>query len=542
MELDLIVDNANIVTSDPRRPRATRLGVWQGRVVGLDDQLHGLGAVERVDLRGRTLVPGFNDAHCHSVWFGQTLMDVDLQGARTAEDVYAAVAARAATLGSTEWVVCCNYNPLLFPGQLPDRDQLDAAASGRPVLIKHGSGHAYTVNGAALGLARVEEHPTRQPDGGEIVTDANGRATGVLDETAMSVIQDLLMPESIDSIVQALDLATSRYVQEGLTSVTDAGIAGGWIGHAAAEFAAYQRARDEARLSTRVQAMITSDVLHALESHPQDPQLHTLDAGIRSGVGDEWLQIGPAKVFTDGSLLGATAAMTEEYAHCRHHFGYLQMDAGEMRDRVMKAAASGWSLALHAIGDAAIDFAVDAIAEAVSRHGPRPMPHRIEHGGVVRPDQVARMARTGVVLVPQPHFIPSYGDGMARKLGPGRADLSYPARRLLEAGMTLPGSSDRPVAEGHPLRVIQAFVERRTESGKTYGEADRITAEQALHAYTAGSAAATGWAGRKGQLIEGQLADFVVLSDDPLTVPTRLISQLDVEATVIGGTLAHGKL
>lgn len=542
MKIDLIIDNANIITCDPLRPRASTMGVWQGRVIGLDEELEGVQAVDRVDGRGRTIVPGFNDAHCHSVWFGQTLMDVDLQHARNADEVYASIASHAGTLGPGAWVVGCNYNPLLFSGQLPGRDELDVAAGQRPVLLKHGSGHAYTVNGVALGLAGIEDHPTRQPEGGEIGTDATGRATGLLDETAMTAIQDLLMPEGLDSIVTALELATARYVREGITSVTDAGIAGGWIGHAAAEFAAYQRAREEGRLSTRVQAMITSDVLHPVKAHPDDPQLRTLDAGIRSGVGDEWLQVGPAKVFTDGSLLGATAAMTEEYAHCQHSFGYLQMDAATMHEQVLAAAASGWSLALHAIGDAAVDFALDVLGEAVHRFGRRPMPHRIEHGGVVRPEQVAGLARAGLVLVPQPHFIPSFGDGMSQKLGPERTELSYPARRLLEAGMTLPGSSDRPVAEGAPLRVMQAFVERRTASGEVYGAADRITAQQALEAYTVGSAAATGWAGRKGQLMAGQLADFVVLAEDPLAVPTAQIAQIPVESTVIGGTVAHGEL
>ena len=337
-------------------------------------------------------------------------------------------------------------------------------------------------------------------------------------------------------MVQALERATAHYVSEGLTSVTDAGVAGGWIGHSPREIAAYQ----EAKLLTRMQLMPTIDVLHDLEGHTSEKTAFGIDTGLRTGFGNERLQIGPTKIFTDGSLLGTTAAMSEDYQCCSHH-GYFQGDVKVMKSQALKAASLGWSLALHAIGDAAVEFAIEVIAEATSRYGQPSMPHRIEHGGVVQDSQIKKIAESGIILVPQPRFIREFGDSMAAKIGEVRTNLSYPAKRLLDAGVVLPGSSDRPVANGSPLKVMEAFVLRETETGEIYGADERITAAEALYAYTAGSAFATGWAGKKGQIKPGQLADLVVLGDNPLEVEPNGISNIDIVATMVGGELVHGQ-
>lgn len=542
MQLDLIVENARILTGDPFRPTATRLGVWNGVFVGVDERIEGMDAVVHVDARGQVITPGFNDVHAHSVWFGQSLLELDLDGQHTADAVYEAVSARAAELNPGTWVVCTGYNPDEIEGPEPERDGLDAAAQGRPVLLRHSHGHAYTVNSAVLFMAGIPEGTHRQPEGGEVVTDETGRPTGVLKETAMSYVNRLLQPESDESIAGALERASSVYAKEGLTSVTDAGVAGGWIGHSPLEFGAYQRARDAGMLKTRFQAMITLDALHEVSGHSDDGERVTLDAGLRTGLGDEWLQVGPTKIFADGSIMSRTAAMTQEYEHCHHVYGYLQQDRAHMRTSTLAAAAAGWSLALHALGDAAVDFAIEVIEEATLTYGRPRIPHRIEHGGVVRDDQIRDMARLGIVLATQPNFIAAFGEGEEERLGVERTKLSYPAKRLLDAGMVLPGSSDRPVTHGAPLRVMQDFVLRRSFAGRDFSPADRISAAEALHAYTVGSATATGWGGRKGQIRSGQLADFVVLGASPLEVPAEEIGDIEVVATAVGGAWVHGGL
>lgn len=541
MLVDLLIRNARVLTQDPSHPVADSLLIHDGKILAVDpDPELGLLAARTIDAKGATVVPGFNDIHAHSVWFGLGLMEANLGSVTSLEDVYRIIGEAAATLAPEEWVIASGFSPLLLGGQQPDRDRLDEAAAGRPVWIKHSSGHACTLNGVAL--ARVAQGADlRAPiDGGVVVVGPDGLPTGLLEENAMRLVQDLMLPYPLETIERALDLATTHYLSEGITSVTDAGIAGGWIGYSPREFAAYQSARDKGLLSVRMQPMMVLDALHAVPGHASDPESRGLDAGIRTGLGDDWLRLGSMKVFSDGSLLGSTAYVSEEYVGCPHNHGYLQMDAEKLRAAALEAYRAGWALAIHAIGDRAIDHAIEIITEAQQEYGPSTLPNRIEHGGVIRPEQLDRIAANGIVLVPQPHFITEFGDGMARLLGPERTALSYPAKSLLARGAVLPGSSDRPVSNGRPLDVMQSFVERLTPSGLVYGPGERITAAEALAAYTTGSAAATGAAQTKGRLAPRYLADLAFLDQDPTAVEPSRIGETKVLATMVGGELRFG--
>jgi predicted amidohydrolase YtcJ len=541
MPVDLLIRNAHILTQDASRPTATSLLIHDGKILDVDpDPDLARHAVRTIDAGGTTVVPGFNDVHAHSVWFGLGLMEANVGAAASLDEVYGIIAEAAAGTAPGEWVVASGYSPLLLGGQQPDRDCLDAAAGGRPVWIKHSSGHACTLNGVALEFVAAHVDLTAPVDGGAVVMGENGLPTGLLEENAMRLVQDLLLPYPLETIERALDLATSHYLSEGITSVTDAGIAGGWIGYSPREFAAYQSARDKGLLSVRMQPMLVMDALHDAPGHVDDPAFRGIDAGIRSGLGDDWLRLGPVKIFSDGSLLGSTAYMTEEYVGCIHNHGYLQMDPDQLRELALGAYQAGWAIAMHAIGDHAIDHAIDIITEAQENYGSNSQPNRIEHGGVVRPDQLDRIAKAGIVLVPQPHFITEFGDGMARLLGSKRTSWSYPAKSLLERGVTLPGSSDRPVSNGRPLDVMQSFVERLTPSGEVYGPDERITPAEALAAYTTGSAAATGTGHIKGRLAPGYLADMVFLDQDPTAVEPSNIAATRVLATMVGGRIRFG--
>ncbi|WP_404291000.1 amidohydrolase [Glutamicibacter arilaitensis] len=534
MMIDTILRNGRILTCDGAYPNAQRIGLHRGRIVGVDAQLEGYTAQRNVDLDGAVIVPGFNDVHAHSVWFGLSMSELDLSAARTAQDLYGLVAAAAATLPEGQWLIGANLE-LLNLATEPDLAQLDAAAPKHNLFLKSNSGHSALVNSLVLEQIRRAPGYSTAPGSG-VVLDARGQETGLLEENALRLAQELFMPYPLDRIEDALERATAVYASEGLTSVTDAGIAGGWIGNSPIEFAAYQNVLDRGTLRTRMSPMITLDALNL-----QTAGGRTLQGGIRTGLGDDRLRLGPVKIFTDGSLLGATAAMTEPYCGCDHgsNSGYLQADAQQLTGAALAAAASGWSLALHAIGDAAVELAIETIAEARTRHGAPRIPHRIEHGGYVRPDQIARIAANGIVLVPQPHFINAFGDGMRELLGEDRTRYSYPVRSLLDAGAVLPGSSDRPVAEGRPLRVMQSFVERTTSSGAQYAPEERISATEALRAYTVGSAAATGTADRLGQLRPDFLADLTILAEDPTTIETSRIGSIEVLATVLGGEATH---
>lgn len=539
MKVDLIVENGRIHTGDPEVPVVDTLAVVNGRVLAIGRDVEGLEAGERVDARGQVVLPGFNDAHAHSVWFGMTLLETDLSGVTSVDDVYRAIEDRASDGGPEDWIIAAGFNPVRLHGAVPDRDVLDRVSGGRPVWIKHASGHSCQLNGEGLRRTAVGEHLHDAIDGGRIVLDDAGRPTGVLEERAMAFVQDVLLPYPLAVIERALDLATAQYAREGLTSVTDAGVAGGWIGHAPGELAAYQNAREHGVLRTRMQVMPVIDALAGIDGHADEPARLGLGAGVRTGWGDDFLQLGPVKVFTDGSILGRTAQMTEHYEGCPDNHGYLQEDAESLRRRVLNAYAAGWSVALHAVGDAALDVALSVIEEAISRHGRRGVPNRVEHGTVVRPDQVAKLAELGVACVVQPNFLPAFGEGMRRAIGPARSLWSHRARSLLDAGLPVALSSDRPVAPGAPLGGIQAFVERLTEDGLPYGPDERLTAEEAVRAATEGSSRVTGQQAHKGRLVPGQLADMVFLAAHPADVAVPDIHAIPVLATAVGGVFTH---
>ncbi|WP_144672681.1 amidohydrolase [Arthrobacter sp. U41] len=558
MKLDLLLRNADIITMDERRPHATSLGIWQGRIVGLDDDLDGLEAAEVLDLGGATVTPGFIDAHCHTTWFGLGLAELDVSAARGLNQLYALLEAGMAADGSAGqgaepsaaepgagsapgWLLATGFSQQQHGGEFPDITVLDRITGNRPLFIRHNSGHMAIVNTAALRLAGADQASFPDPDGGVIVRDAAGRPTGLVQERAQQLIQQLILPYSSEAIEAALDRATSYYAAEGITSFTEAGIGGGWIGHSPVELAAYQRAASAGRLHARAQLMPVLDVLHPLGGqNPPGVATAGLDLGITSGFGGEFLSLGPAKVFLDGSLLGETAAVSQDY--CSHggtdntgNTGYFQAEPEELRTKMEAAYAAGWSIAAHAIGDRAVDLAIDIITDCAAKYGPRAVPNRIEHASMTRPEQLHRLAAAGIAVTPQASFFFDGGDGMTASLGPERLGWAYRAASFLAAGVTLAGSSDRPVADGNVLRGMQAFVDRRTASGAVFGNPDeRLSPFQALAAYTTEAAAATGASHLKGSLSPGKLADFTVLSGSPLSAAS--IEELTVLATAVGGT------
>jgi hypothetical protein len=536
---DLMLVNANVLTMDPARPRAAAVAVWGGRISAVHDDAAAVTADRVIDVRGATVVPGFRDAHNHMAWFGMSLSEIDLRfGAITSLDqLYAAVAQRGRESGPGDWVVGTGYDQNKI-GAHPDRDALDRAAPGQRVWLRHASGHMCVVSSLVLADLGLDTGAAAVP-GGRVAADAAGRPTGLLEERAQELVSALVHPYPVATLADALDRAGQQYLAEGITAVTEAGIGGGWIGRSPVELAAYQAARDQGRLGVRVELMIARDALHGLGAHPADGLELGLDLGLRTGFGDDRLRLGAVKVFTDGSLVGHTAAMCDDYEGTDGEAGYLQADAGELRAAIIAAHRSGWQVAAHAIGDRAIDLALDAYAEAQARY-PRPDPrHRIEHFAAARPDQVARAAQLGVVAVPQGRFASELGDGMLAAVGPGRHSWLYRQRSLLDAGMTLPGSSDRPVALGAPLLGMHDMVNRRTAGGAPFNPAEAVTAGEALAAYTSGSAYASHQEHAAGTITPGKLADLAVLSEDPTAVSPDRIGGLAVLATFVGGRCGY---
>jgi predicted amidohydrolase YtcJ len=526
MKVDAVFENARVLSGTSW---TSAIATLHGRIVALGQDAEALTARRRVDLGGAVVVPGFHDAHNHQAWFGRSLDEVPLGDCKHVDEVYAAIAERAGLAGRGEWIVGTGYDQNRLIGGHPTRHGLDRAAPGHLVQLKHTSGHMCVVSTNVLDQLDLAHVPV----GGDVVRDSDGSPTGLLREQAQLLLRPLIYPTPVETLVRAIDKAGTRYLSEGITSVQEAGIGGGLVGQTPIELAAYQLARDRGVLRVRTTLMVSSAVLHELDSGAG----FGLDLGLRTGLGDEWLRVGPMKLFADGSLIGRTAAMHEDFAGEDGNRGYFQLPEDELANTILRAHAAGWQIATHAIGDRAITTVLDAYAAALDAYPRADHRHRIEHCAVLPPHELSRLASLGLIPVPQGRFITEIGEGMRAALGPGREDWCYRLKSFVDAGCVLPGSSDRPVVSGAPLLGLVDMVRRRTAEGRLLGPAERLTPMQALRAYTFGSAYAAFREHDLGTLEEGKLADFAVLSADPTDEET--LEDAAVLATVIGGELVY---
>ncbi|MCX5433390.1 amidohydrolase [Streptomyces sp. NBC_00257] len=542
MRLDAVFHNGRFATLDPDRPEAHAIGVLGGRIAALDEELAGCTADTVVDLGGAHAVPGFNDAHHHLslVGKGRRELDVSYTAAPTLDALYRAVAERAATLPADAWVLGAGYDQNKT-GAHPNAEALDRAAGGRPVWLVHTSHHMAVAGTAAFAragftdLAAVPDVP-----GGHVVRDASGRAEGLLQETAMQLVERVLRPEPAAEWTANIAEGARAALAVGLTSVTEPGIGVvDGIGNGPADLDAYLRVRESGRLGVRMTLMPYITALRDCGVFEPDTTWYGLDLGLRTGFGDEWLRIGPTKMMSDGSLIGRSAAMCCDYHDTPGNSGLLQHEPEQIRRYIVEAHRCGWQIATHAIGDAALDVVLDAYEEAQRLRPRADARHRVEHAAVTSDAQVARIAALGLIPVPQGRFLSEIGDGLLAALGPERSRLAYRMRSFLDAGLVLPGSSDAPVVASDPLLSIHDMVNRTTASGAPIGPHEAVTAREALTAYTIGSAHAVHEEHLKGTLARGMLADFAVLSDDLLGVAPERITRLTVGATVVGGWVAH---
>ncbi|MFN3929318.1 MAG: amidohydrolase, partial [Thermoflexus sp.] len=367
---------------------------------------------------------------------------------------------------------------------------------------------------------------TPDPPGGRIVRDERGEPTGLLLETAQELIKRVLPPYTLEETKAALAAAGRQMAAEGITSAQDAWA--GWI--VPEEFRAYQEAVAEGLLPQRVWLMVDVERLAVRDGR------FDFAFGLHTGFGSERLRLGAIKIFVDGSLIGRTAALRQPYADPPGATGMLVRDPRALVELIRCAHAGGWQVAMHAIGDRAIEAALDAIEEVMGPEAGRFRP-RIEHCGVLTPDLLERLRRLGVVVVTQPRFIYELGDGFRDALGEERVRLTYPLASL--RGVPLALSSDRPVVDGAPLKGIQAAVLRRTQSGAPFTPEEAIPVVEALRAYTIGAAYAAFAESELGMLAPGRWADLVVLGEDPLEADPERLAEIPVLATVVGGTVVY---
>lgn len=541
---DVLYTNGKFHTQNPEHPVARSLAVHQGRIIALDEEIAPEMFSKVVDLGGAAVVPGFNDAHCHLSHIGEATLQVDLRPGTvdSMDELLAAVGSFAASAEPGSWVVGAGYDQN-YLGEHPTAEQLDAVSHGHPVYLVHVSRHMGVANTTAFELAGFPERKNVPvPEGGDVLMDDAGRAVGLLQETARALVQHHIPAKTVEDVADLVAAGSKAVLDLGITSITEPGIgAPEHIGMSRFDLAGFQLAKERGQLGVRATVMPYLTTLHTIEEAEQvGHKLYSLDLGMRSGMGDDFLRVGPSKVLSDGSLIGRSAFMCCDYDLDEGNRGFLQFPEGTLRERLIGAHLAGWQLAVHAIGDAALDLVMD-IFEQAQELAPRPdARHRIEHASVASDEQIARMASLGLIPVPQGRFIHELGDGVIRAMGEERAQIAYRVKGFLDAGIELPASTDAPVVDANPILNIASLVNRSTASGRPFGPDERISVAQAVRAYTVGSAHAVHEDSYKGTLDHGYLADFVVLSDDLYEIPVENIATVTVTATVVGGDLVAG--
>ncbi|MDE8585971.1 amidohydrolase [Arthrobacter sp. NQ4] len=549
MLFDALFTNGVIHTQDAACPTAHSLGVHNGRIISLDNELPATSFREVHNLGAAAVVPGFNDAHLHLTYLGEAQLQVDLRPAAVTgmDQVLAAVGQACRDAPPGAWVIGAGYDQNYLGDTHPTAEMLDRVSQGHPVWLIHNSRHMGVANTEAFERAGF---PGRRnvpvPDGGAVAKDANGNAAGLLQETARALVTAAIPGKTAEDVAAMVGAGSRVALDLGITSITEPGLgAPAHIGHSAVDVAGYQLARDTGRLGVRATVMPYLTALHPLTGNADEAAgaPFGLDLGLRSGLGDEWLRIGPVKILSDGSMIGRSAFMCCDYpaddAAGISNRGMLQFPADNLRDWLTGAHRSGWQVAVHAIGDAALDVVMDILEDAQRQH-PRPdTRHRIEHLSTASDLQLKRAAALGLVGVPQGRFISELGDGVVRAVGQDRVPSIYRVKGLLDAGMEIPASTDAPVVDASPILNIHDLVNRRTASGADFGPEERITVAQAVRAYTVGSAYAVHEEQYKGTLSHGMLADFVTLSEDLYRVDARNIRDVKVTGTFVAGRPVH---
>ncbi len=534
---DLVLLNATVRTLDPARPAAQAVAIRGDRLVavGATAEIRPfIGPRTRVlQLRRRLVLPGFNDAHVHFLLGGFSLSAVDLRDARSPEEFLRRLAAFARQTPPGRWILGGDWDHEKWRGApLPTRAWIDAATPEHPVFVHRLDEHMAVANSHALRLAGVTRR-TREVPGGVIVRDPKGEPTGLLKDAAMALVERVLPPRSFAEKVEAARAATRHAASLGVTSVQDmltnddAGV--------------YQALLERGELLTRIYACRTitdwrtqARLLHAEGERPSAARRRTSAAA-------SMVRLGGVKGFADGSLGSATARFFEPYADAPENRGlwFAQMlPAGAMLRRVRGADRAGLQVILHAIGDEANWRVLELYRQAAEKNGPRDRRFRIEHAQHLRPGEIPRFAAQQVVASAQPYHAIDDGCWCAARLGRRRAPEAYAFRSLLDSGARLAFGSDWPVAPLNPLPGMYAAVTRRTLDGKHPGgwvPRQKISVEEAVRAYTVGSAYAEFAERVKGTLTPGKLADLVVLDRDIFRGNPAEIATAGVVLTVVGG-------
>jgi predicted amidohydrolase YtcJ len=522
LKVDTLYVNGVIWTGVRGTPDATVLAVKDGVIsyVGNGDTMR-FTAHETVDLEGGFVMPGFIDAHVHFLDGGAGLASVQLRDAATPEEFAGRIADYAKTLPADRWVLNGNWDHESWGGELPRREWIDEATADTPVFVVRLDGHMALANSAALNLAGIDAN-TVAPGGGEIVRDENGEPTGILKDNAMNLVFKVIPKPSDDELLDVFEMAQSHALSLGLTQVH--AVTGN--PNETTMLDAFRLAHDRGVMKIRIYAFT-----------PIEDWKNAAALVEKEGRGDDVLRWGGLKGFVDGSLGSTTAWFYEPYADAPATSGFPLTPPDTLKSLISDADATGLQLAVHAIGDRAIDVLIGDMretsgAEIASRR------YRIEHFQHPSISAIKAAAESGIIASMQPYHAIDDGRWAEKRIGPERIKTTYAFRTILDQGAYLSFGSDWPVAPLSPIEGVYAAVTRRTIDGANpdgWQPQEKITVEEALTAYTAMNAYAGFEEEQTGTLETGKRADLVVLSDDPRAVDPITIQNIKVLATIVGG-------
>jgi len=505
---DLILTNANVITMNPARPAAGLVAIRGNKIwlVGDNDRLGEVqGSKSKViDCQGKTVVPGFNDAHCHIFGFIRKLGSIDLSppAVGSIADIKAAVRQRAKNTPPGNWITATDYNEFyLVEKRHPNHRDLDEAAPEHPVVLYHRSLHACVLNSMALSLAGINRE-TPEPPGAIIERELDsGEPSGLLFEMMSYIRQKVLPPLSDEELAEGMALANRHYLSMGITSLQEASASNDY-----GRWQTLKRFKQSGELASRVSMMFGFDAL---------PQFQ--ERGLAFGSGDEQLRLGGVKI-----------VLTETT-------GRLQPPQEELNRQTLDSHRAGFQLAIHCVEPGAAAAAISALEYVAGQLPVAGRRHRLEHCSECPPELLERLKKLKAMVVTQPPFIYYSGERYLATVPPERQRWLYRIKSFLGSGLVVAGSSDSPVVSDNPLVGIYAAVTRRAESGQEVLPQEAVSPQQALEMYTANAAYASFEEDVKGAIAPGKLADMAVLSADPLKSLPELIKDIRVEMTILDG-------
>ncbi|HEX3319926.1 MAG TPA: amidohydrolase [Terriglobales bacterium] len=520
-EPDLILYNANVWTVSPRQPRAQAIAISNGRFLasGTNEEILALaaGSPKKIDLGGKTVLPGFIDAHSHPAQAGLAhlrMVDCDL---RSIADILKALRERAAKTPPGAWVLGFKYDDTkTAEGRPLTLKDLDEAVPDHPVFVEHRGGHTAWTNSLALKTAKVDEN-TPDPRGGKFDRDpSTGKLDGHVRETAKEFFTKLFPGFTREDHREGVKLISKMMSRTGITSVTDAS-------GTPDDLRAYQDARDAGDLSVRVYCHIYNAFMDQM-----------LAAGIHTGLGDEWVKVGAQKCVCDGSISERTARLSQSYIGRPNDFGILVTDEEHLYALSRKAHESGWQLGTHANGDVGIDTTL-RVYERLQKEMPRKDPrYRLEHCTVINDSLVARIKALGAIPTPFSTYAYYHGEKM-KEYGADRVNNMFALRTFLDAGIRPTQASDYPPGPFEPMMALRSEVTRTDAKGNVWGAKQRVSVEEAIRVGTINGAFASYEENIKGSIEPGKLADLVVLGQDPFKVDPMELINIPVERTMAGG-------